>query len=205
MNECFIFSIAWYSLFISSLICILNFLFLLVDFFFWDLQTSTQVSYLIFLLLFRCWPCKVKTLDFYISLMTVGSVLLAIGSIVKELALVAIKTQYRVYILNYNAFLMFLSYIFFKDLFYFYWKCGYTERRDRKIFRLMISSPSEHNGRCYADPKPGASSGSLMWVQGPKALGCPRLLFQATGRELDRKQGHKDQKQCLNGILVCAR
>ena len=31
---------------------------------------------------------------------------------------------------------------------------------ERKIFHLMIHSPSERNGRCYADPKRGASSGS---------------------------------------------
>ena len=81
------------------------------------------------------------------------------------------------------------SKIFFKGLFYFYWKGGYTDRRDRKIFRLMIHSPSERNGRCYAGPKPGASSGSLTQVQGPKALGHPGLLSQATSRELDGKQG----------------
>ena len=44
---------------------------------------------------------------------------------------------------------------------------------EKKIFRLMICSLSEHNGRCYADPKPGASSRSRTWVQGPKALGHP--------------------------------
>ena len=52
------------------------------------------------------------------------------------------------------------SKIFFKGLFYFYWKGGYTDRRDMKIFRLMIHSPSERKGRCYAGPKPGASSGA---------------------------------------------
>ena len=31
---------------------------------------------------------------------------------------------------------------------------------ERKIFRPMIHSPSERNGRYYADLKPGASSGS---------------------------------------------
>ena len=58
---------------------------------------------------------------------------------------------------------------------------GETER----IFRLMIHSPSEHNSQCYSDLKPGASSGSPMWVQGPKALGRPGLLSQATGGELE--------------------
>ena len=57
----------------------------------------------------------------------------------------------------------------------------------------MIHSPSERNGRCYADPKPGASSGSPMRVQGPKALGRPRLLSRATGRELEGKQGCWDR------------
>ena len=42
-----------------------------------------------------------------------------------------------------------------------------------KIFYPMIHSPSEHNGRCYANPKLGASSGSPSRVQGPKALGRP--------------------------------
>ena len=37
--------------------------------------------------------------------------------------------------------------------------------------------------------EPGASSGSLTWVQGPKALGHPRLLSQATSRELGGKWG----------------
>ena len=31
------------------------------------------------------------------------------------------------------------------------------------------------------------ASGSLTWVQDPKALGCPRLLSQGTSRELDGK------------------
>ena len=48
-----------------------------------------------------------------------------------------------------------------------------------KIFRLMIHYPSEHNGRCYADQKPGASSRSPTRVQGPKALGRPGLLSRA--------------------------
>ena len=58
---------------------------------------------------------------------------------------------------------------------------------ERKIFHPMTHSPSERNGRYYADPKPGASSGSPTWVQVPKALGRPRLLFpghrQGAGRE----------------------
>ena len=58
---------------------------------------------------------------------------------------------------------------------------------ERKIFPPMIHSPSECNGRCYANSKPGASSSSPMWVQGPKALGHARLLSRAPGNELDGK------------------
>ena len=84
---------------------------------------------------------------------------------------------------------------FFKDLFLLFFigkadiQRGETER---KIFGLMIHSPSERNGRCYSDPKPGASSGSPTQVQGPKALGRPCLLSQATGRELEGKRGCRD-------------
>ena len=60
---------------------------------------------------------------------------------------------------------------------------------EKKIFCPMIHSPSERNGQCHADLKPGASSGSPTQVQGPKALGHPRLLSRATGRELDGKTG----------------
>ena len=56
----------------------------------------------------------------------------------------------------------------------------------------MIHSPSERNGPCYADPKPGASSGSPMRVQGPKALGRPGLLSLG-GRELEGKLGCWDR------------
>ena len=38
-----------------------------------------------------------------------------------------------------------------------------------------------------ANPKLGASSGYPTRVQGPKALGRPRLLSRATGRKLDGK------------------
>ena len=62
----------------------------------------------------------------------------------------------------------------FKDLFllFFHWKGGYTERRDRE-----------------EDPMPIRSQETL---PGPKALGCPQLLSQATGRELDGKQVCQD-------------
>ena len=63
---------------------------------------------------------------------------------------------------------------------------------ERKIFQPMIHFPSELNGQCYANLKPGASSGSPTRVQGPKALGHPRLLSRATGRELEGKRGCQD-------------
>ena len=55
-----------------------------------------------------------KTLDFYISLMTVGSFALAIGSIVEEWALAAIKPCYRVYSLNHR-----ITFLWFFLTFYF--------------------------------------------------------------------------------------
>ena len=53
-------------------------------------------------------------------------------------------------------------------------------------------STSERNSRYYADPKPGASSGSPTQVQGPKDVGHPRLLSRATGWELNGKRGGRD-------------
>ena len=100
-------------------------------------------------------------------------------------------------------------FFFFKIYFYYYYfffigkadiQRGETER---KIFRLMIHSPNEHNGQYYADPKPGASSGSPTRVQGPKALGCPRMLSWATGRELEGKQGCRDRTGTHMGSRVC--
>ena len=86
----------------------------------------------------------------------------------------------------------------------FYWKGRYTRgETERQIFRPMIHSPSGRNGRYYADPKPGASSGSPMWVQVPKALGRPRLLSQATGRELEGKRGCWDRTGAHMGSRAC--
>ena len=86
--------------------------------------------------------------------------------------------------------------IFFKIYFYLFFFIGKAgiqrAETERKIFRLMIHSPSERNGRSYANPKPGASSRSPTQVQVPKALGRPRLLSQATGRELEGKRGCRD-------------
>ena len=67
-----------------------------------------------------------------------------------------------------------LSYNFFLDFIFIIGKADIQRgETEREIFCPMIHSPSEHNGRCYADPKSGSSSGSPAQVQGPKALGCP--------------------------------
>ena len=70
----------------------------------------------------------------------------------------------------------------FKDLLIFITKSAIQRgETERKVFHLMIQYSSDLNGWSYADPKPGARSSSLSptWVQGPKALGRPRLLSQA--------------------------
>ena len=41
------------------------------------------------------------------------------------------------------------------------------EKRQRKIFCPMIHSPSERNGRCYADRKPGSCVGDLEELLAP--------------------------------------
>ena len=91
--------------------------------------------------------------------------------------------------------LCFLFSFFFKDLFllFFIGKDIQRGETERKIFRPMIHSQNERNGRCYSYPKPGASSGSPTQVQGPKALGHPQLLSQATGRDLEGKRGCRDR------------
>ena len=97
-------------------------------------------------------------------------------------------------------------FFFFKDLFLLIFigkadiQRGDTER---KIFRPMIHSPSERNGQYYAHPQSGASSRSPTQVQGPKALGCPRLLSRATGRELEGKRGCRDRTGAHMGSRVC--
>ena len=73
------------------------------------------------------------------------------------------------------------------------------EERERKIFSPMIHSPSEHNGRYCANPKPGASSRSPTRVEGPKVLGRPRLLSQAASRELDGKWSIQNTSLCMQG------
>ena len=82
---------------------------------------------------------------------------------------------------------------FFKDLFLLCFigkvdiQRGETER---KILRVMTHSPTERNGPilCQSEAR------SLFWVShaGEGSPSCPRLLSQATGRELEGKQGYRD-------------
>ena len=48
--------------------------------------------------------------------------------------------------------------------------------------------------------EPGTQS--LFQAQGPKALGHPQLLSQATSRELDGKQGCRNVNRCPYVMLV---
>ena len=113
---------------------------------------------------------------------------LQIGSALAITAIWGVNQQMEVLSL---FFLFFFN--FFLKIYFYYFFIGKADIQrgdtERKIFRPMIHSPSEHNDRYYAGPKPGASSGSPTRVQGPKAAGHPRLLSQATSRELDGKQG----------------
>ena len=63
---------------------------------------------------------------------------------------------------------MFLLLLFLKIFIYFITKSDIQRggETERKIFHLMIHSPSGCKGWCCADPKPGPT-----WVKGPKALG----------------------------------
>ena len=74
---------------------------------------------------------------------------------------------------------------FFLRFIYFYWKVRYTERRKDREEELPSSLLKWLQCWNWANLKPGASSGSPTWVQGPKTLGLPWLFSQATGRELD--------------------
>ena len=62
---------------------------------------------------------------------------------------------------------------------YFFCKVGHIER---KIFHLLIHSPSDHNGCYCTDLKPRVRRffQVLRTGQNSKALGCPRQLSQAT-------------------------
>ena len=53
--------------------------------------------------------------------------------------------------------------------------------REREVFHLLFHSSNGHNGKAglFQRLEPGASSASLMWVQGPKDLGHLLLLSQA--------------------------
>ena len=95
-----------------------------------------------------------------------------------------------------------LSCFFLKDLlslFFLLERQIYREERQRgrssvRWFTLQVS---------YANPKPGASSGSPTRVQCPKALGCPRLLLQDTGSELEGKRGCWDRTGAHMGSRTC--
>ena len=89
----------------------------------------------------------------------------------------------------------------------FFFKIYFIFLLERRIYREERQREdlpsSELNGRCYADPKPGASSVSPTRVQGPKALGHPQLLSRATGRELEGKRGCGDRTDAHMGSRVC--
>ena len=74
------------------------------------------------------------------------------------------------------------------------WIYREEERKTEKIFHLMVHR--QLAATAGAEPikskEPGASSGSPTLVQDLKALDHPQLLSQATSRELDGKQGHRD-------------
>ena len=76
----------------------------------------------------------------------------------------------------------------------------------RKIFLLMIHSPSDRKGGAVLiqSREPGTSLVSSTWVQSPKALSCPRLLSQTTGNELNVKRGSWDYNWHSYGILGCS-
>ena len=92
-----------------------------------------------------------------------------------------------------------------------YCKVVFTEMRDREEDLASIDSPPATPKwpklleLCPSKPGFRSLFGSPTWVQSPKALGCPQLISQATGRELDGKQGHQDYNWHPYGILLCAR
>ena len=80
-----------------------------------------------------------------------------------------------------------IDYTFFKDLFYFLIAKSDMQRggeTERKIFRLIIHSPSERNSHCCTDLKPGYRK--FFWVShtdaGPQDIGPSLTLSQATSR-----------------------
>ena len=80
-------------------------------------------------------------------------------------------------------------FFFYLKIYFYYFFIGKADiqrgETERKVFRPMIHSPSERNGRYYANPKPG--SRNFFWVSHMEALGRPRLLSQAITRELAEK------------------
>ena len=66
---------------------------------------------------------------------------------------------------------------------------------ERKIFPAMLDGPSGQMSRAetiQSQEEPGDSSGSLILVHCPEALGCPVLPSQATGREPGCRWGQQD-------------
>ena len=94
---------------------------------------------------------------------------------------------------------------FFKDLFLLESQI-YREERERGRSSVLWFTPQEAAMARTApnrSQEPGASSGSPTWVQGPKALGHPWLLSQATGRELEGKRGCRDRTGAHMGSQAC--
>ena len=79
------------------------------------------------------------------------------------------------------------------------------EERQRKIFNLMIHSPSDCNDWYCANL--GAKNFLQVSHVGvdPKALGHPGLLSQATCRELDGKWGFRDRTGTTMGFQAHSR
>ena len=97
---------------------------------------------------------------------------------------------------------------FFKDLFLLQSQICRDEERQRgrsSICGLTPQVATVARAELIWSKEAGASSGSSMRMQGPKALGCPLLLFQATGRELDGNWYCWDMNQCPHGIPAHSR
>ena len=78
------------------------------------------------------------------------------------------------------------------------WKGRCIERRrdgeeDLQSDVLLLKRPQQTGAEPIRSQEPRASLGSPTRVQGPKALGRPPLLSQATSRELDGKHGRRDR------------
>ena len=82
---------------------------------------------------------------------------------------------------------------------------------ERKIFHPIIHSPSERNGRCYADPKPGPSSRSPTRCRVPKlwaVLNCspgPQAgSWKGSGAAGIRTGAHMGSQVCKAWTLTTA-